>query len=93
VTVALADRIKELADGIQADLTAGFDYYEHTKVAWHLFERLSVEGDQVSFQNMDTGTSIDAPGLAALSQSYVTGYLAESVFQHFVTLFEDFVLA
>ncbi|HEY2158639.1 MAG TPA: hypothetical protein VGH33_23615, partial [Isosphaeraceae bacterium] len=87
----LAGEVEELERRIQADLKKSFDYYEHTKIAWRLIQRLSDEGRPVSVENIDTGTVVDGPTLASLAQGYVTGYLAESVFQHLTTLFEDFL--
>ena len=48
-------------------------------------------GHRFGVRNRDTGTLVNASDLAALSRGYVAGYLSESVFQHFVSLFEDFV--
>ena len=42
---------------------------------------------------MDTGTDTDGPALSVLSRGYVSGYLAESLFQHYVSLFEDYTFA
>jgi hypothetical protein len=90
--VALAQQIGDLADRISADLNAGHDYFEHTKVAWRLVQRLADRpGHPIRIRNTDTGTVVGAAELAALAQTYLTGYLAESVFQHYVSLFEDFV--
>ena len=87
----LVDQIRELAGRIQAELQEAHDYYQHTKVAWRLVQQLPDEGQLFSIRNMDTGTVVGAAELASLAQRYVTGYLAESIFQHYVTLFEDFV--
>jgi hypothetical protein len=87
----LVETIRDLASRIQADLDASHDYFEHTKGAWRLVELLADEGRPIIIQNPDTGTVADAAELAGRAQGYVTGYLAESVFQHFVALLEDFV--
>jgi len=49
------------------------------------------EGHKVTIRNQATGNSVDEAGLSDLAQGYVTGYLASSTFQHFVSLFEQFV--
>jgi hypothetical protein len=48
-------------------------------------------GTSITFGNIHTGTAIQAAELPALARSYIKSYLAESVFQHFVAVFEDFV--
>jgi hypothetical protein len=89
--MALANQIQSLADGIQAELRAGYDYYEHTKFAWRSVQELVDEGRSIVVRVTETGTAVGSAKLARLGQTYVTTYLAESVFQHFVTLFEEFV--
>ena len=59
-------------------------------MSWRLVQRLVAEGRTIGIENRDTGNKTDGPSLAGLAQGYVTGYLAESVFQHYVTLFEDY---
>jgi hypothetical protein len=72
-------------------MRAGLDYYGHTIDIWQLVQDLAGEGREFSLRNMDTGTIVDATELARLSSGYVTTYLADAVFQHFVSLFEEFV--
>ncbi len=40
---ALRDEVRTLADRILAELRAGEDYYEHTKLAWRVLQELSRE--------------------------------------------------
>jgi hypothetical protein len=89
--VSLAFQIPELSSRIQAALRAGLDYYGHTIYTWQLVKDLADGGQEFSIANTDTGTVVDAMELARLSSDYVDTYLAEAVFQHFVSLFEDFV--
>jgi hypothetical protein len=89
--VPLGIDIQTLSERIDAELRAGYDYYEHSKSSWQLVRRLARKGTQISFGNIHTGTSVQAAELPALARSYIKSYLAESVFQHFVVLFEDFV--
>ena len=87
----LADQIRDLADRIRADLRAVHDYREHAKASWHLVQMVAERGYRFGVRNRVTGTFINSTDLAALSQNYVAGYLTESVFQHLVSFFEDFV--
>jgi len=89
--VPLADQIEKLADNTLKDLRSGHDYSVHTKAAWRLVKRIVDQGYQLRLRNQDTGTTVNAIDLAGLSQRYVTVYLAESIFGHFVSLFEDFI--
>jgi len=89
--VPLGIDIQALSDRIHADLRAGYDYYEHSKSSWRLVRRMVRRGTSITFGNIHTGTSVQAAELPALARSYIKRYLAESVFQHFVALFEDFV--
>jgi hypothetical protein len=91
LVVPLGIGIQILSDRIQADLRAGYDYYEHSKSNWHLVRRMVRRGTSITFDNIHTGTSVQAAELPALARTYIKSYLAESVFQHFVALFEDFV--
>ncbi|MGP0062791.1 MAG: hypothetical protein ACLQGP_04200 [Isosphaeraceae bacterium] len=87
----LPERIQDLTDRIQDDLRAGYDYFEHTKVSLGLFQRIVERGHKITVQNMVTGTVVNETSLGGLARSYVATYLAESAFQHFISLFEDFV--
>jgi hypothetical protein len=89
--MSLPFQVSELSNRIQADLRAGLNYYGHTKDTWELVQELANQGREFTLKNLDTGSIVDAKQLAHLSAGYVTIYLAESVFQHFVALFEDFV--
>jgi hypothetical protein len=89
--VSLGIEVQALSDRIHSDLRAGHDYYEYSKSSWRLVRRLAGRGRSITFGNIHTGTVVQAAELPALARSYITGYLAESVFQHFVALFEEFV--
>lgn len=89
--MAEIDQLRDLTSRVQEELSRGSDYYSHTKVAWRLAQRLVAEGRSIGVENVDTGSTIKGPDLANLAQGYVTGYLAESVFQHYVSLFEDYI--
>lgn len=89
----LADEIRDLTDRIQVDLQKAHDYFQHTKVAWRIVQQLPDDARPIIIRNLDAGTVVGAAELAGLAQTYVTGYLAESVFQHYVTVFEDFIFA
>jgi hypothetical protein len=87
----LATQIRELADRVQDNLRAARDFYYHTESAWRVVQRLAAEGQTVNVRNMETGEVLGTADLDGLAKRYVSQYLAESVFQHFVSLFEDFV--
>ncbi len=87
----LADSIRDLSTRAQADLGAAYDYFEHTKALWRLVRQLTAMGHAYDIQNPGTGITLTLADLAAQAQDYVAGYLSESVFQHNVSLLEDFV--
>jgi hypothetical protein len=89
--MALADEIQTLATRTVSALGASHDYYTYTKRVWRLVQGLVREGRTFSFRNLTTGTRVDEKQLLSRAQDYVTNYLISSSFQHFVTLFEDFV--
>ena len=76
--MALIDEITQLRDECLASLDASHNYYTHTKVAWRLVQQLVHQGQDVTIRNQLTGTITDGPALAALAQSYVSGYLASA---------------
>jgi hypothetical protein len=88
--MAIIDQIRDLAGRIQNELLLGSNYYDDTKQIWRLVQRLVDEGQEITIENMDTGVRTEGRTLAGLAQGYVSGYLAESVFQHYVSLFEDY---
>jgi hypothetical protein len=54
-------------------------------------QQIVKEGRKFTFRNLTTGTRIDEQVLLGRAQLYVTDYLMASTFQHFASLFEDFV--
>src|SRR5262249_41383570 len=88
VPVPLADRIQDLSNRSLTDLAAARHYFEHTKAVWRLTRQLTNLGHSFEIPISQTGTIITLPELAAQAQGYVALYLAESVFQQFVALFE-----
>ena len=88
---ATIDGVRELTSRIQGGLARGSNYYQHTKVVWRLVENLAAQGQTIHSDNPDTGDQADGSILAGLAQGYVAGYLAESVFQNYVSLFEDYI--
>ncbi|HUT12980.1 MAG TPA: hypothetical protein VMY42_20965 [Thermoguttaceae bacterium] len=89
--MALADEIKKLRDDSLAALDEAHNYYSHTKSAWRLLQQFLRQGRKVTIRNLATGSTVEEHELPALAQKYVTGYLTSATFQHFVSLFEDFV--
>ena len=88
--MTLIEQLRDLTSRIQDELSRGSDYYQHTKLAWRLVQSLVAEGRVIDIENEDTGNKTDGPGLTGLAQGYVAKYLAEAVFQHYVSLFEDY---
>jgi hypothetical protein len=89
--VPLADRIRDLSNRSLTDLAAARAYFEHTKAVWRLAQELTGLGHSFSIPVSQTDMIITLPELAAQAQGYVALYLAESVFQHFVALLEEFI--
>jgi len=89
--MGLADEIDKIRANSLIALSAGHDYYIHTREAWRLIQQLIQQGRAITFQNQWTGMTVTENELPGLAQSYVTGYLASATFQHFVSLFEEFV--
>jgi len=89
--MALIDEIAKLRDDCLSSLDASHNYYAHTKSAWRLVQNMVRQGHSVTIQNLATGNVVDENELPGLAQHYVTGYLASATFQHFVSLFEQFV--
>jgi hypothetical protein len=58
---------------------------------WRLLQQIVKEGRKFTFRNLTTGTRVDEQVLLGRAQLYVTDYLTSSTFQHFVSLFEDFL--
>lgn len=89
--MALIDEITPLRDDCLSSLDASHNYYAHTKSAWRLVQQMVRQGHKVTIRNQATGNTVDETELSGLAQNYVTGYLASATFQHFVSLFEQFV--
>jgi len=89
--MALIDDVTRLRGDILSSLDESHNYYVHTKYVWRLLQEMVRQGRQVTIDNQVTGTTVDGAELSSLTQGYVTGYLAAATFQHFVTLFEQFV--
>jgi hypothetical protein len=89
--MALADDIEELANRTRSALDASHDYYTYTKRMWQLLRRVVKEGRSFQFRNLATGTRADEQVLLARAPVYVSNYLISSTFQHFVSIFEEFV--
>lgn len=86
----IVDQIRVLSSRIQDELSRGSNYYNHTTAAWRLLQQVVDEGRNIQVRDTITGDVTDGRTLAALAQGYVTEYLSESVFQHYISLFEDY---
>lgn len=89
--MALTDDIEQLREDSLAALDASHDYYTRTKHVWRFVQQMVREGHRIAMENQATGSTVVSDELPRLAQEYVTGYLASATFQHFVSLFEDFV--
>ncbi len=89
--MSLASRIQDLSDRSQADLADAQEYFQHTKAVWRLVQELARQGQSVTIPLFPAGTNVSATDLAARAEAYLASYLAESIFQHNVALFEDFL--
>ena len=89
--MALTDELQQLREESLRALDDSHNYFTHTKIAWRLVQQMVQQGHTVTFRNQATGSTISERDLGVLAQGYVTGYLSSATFQHFVSLFEDFV--
>lgn len=89
--MALTDDIDLLCLDSLAALNASHNYYAYTKFAWRLVQREGRRGPEFSIRNRATGSAVGGKELSGLAQQYMTEYLAPATFQHFVSLFEDFI--
>jgi hypothetical protein len=89
--MALPDDIQALTIRTLSALGASHDYYTYTKRVWRLLPQIVKEGRKFAFRNPTTGTRVDEQVLLGRAQHYVADYLMSSTFQHFVSLFEDFL--
>lgn len=87
----LIDELGQLRDNTVAALDAGDDYFIHTTNAWRLVQELVRQGHKIAFRNQYTGSLVRQDDLPDLAQVYIAGYLAETTFQHLVSLFENFI--
>ena len=89
--MAFIDEITQLRDDCLSSLDRSHDYYAHTKSAWRLVQEMVRQGRKFTIRNRETGRTVDETEFSGLAQVYVTGYLASATFQHFVSLFEQFL--
>ena len=89
--MALIDELRRLHADSLAALDASHNYFAHTEGVWRLVQEWIREGHKLTIRDQLTGSVVDQSELPDLAQKYVTGYLATATFQHFVSLFEDFV--
>lgn len=87
----LVDDIEKLRENSIASLDASHDYFTHTQAAWRIVQQFVREGNKATIHNQETGSVVQETDLPCLAQQYITGYLTEATFQHFVSLFEDFM--
>ena len=71
--------------------TVVINYYTHTQAVWRLVQKAVKEGSKFSVRNLTTGTVVDEQVLLTLAQQYITEYHTWFTFQHFVSLFEDWL--
>ncbi len=85
------DEITQLRDDCLTSLDASHNYYAHTKSVWRIIQQMVRQGHKFTIRNQATGHTVDETKFSSLAQEYITGYLASATFQHFVSLFEQFV--
>ncbi|MCE9533031.1 MAG: hypothetical protein K8T89_18185 [Planctomycetes bacterium] len=88
--MSLADDIRALRDRTFADLNAAHDYYADTITAWDIVLQALAAGRKIGEFNPITGTVTTQIELAAKAPLYVAAQLAESTFQQFISIFENF---
>jgi hypothetical protein len=89
--MALADDIRAVSERSLAALAKGHDYFTYSQRLWALLEKLVGEGRTFQFRNRATRTAVNQSSLLELVPEFVDGYLTAFTFQHFVSLFEDFI--
>ena len=89
--MGLAEDIRGVADRASSALDDAHDYYTHTDRAWGLIRRVVREGRTFTFVNPHTKTRADQREILVRSRRYIAVNLASATFQHFVSIFEDFV--
>jgi hypothetical protein len=91
--MALADEIARVRDTTLADLNAAHDYYTNTKAVWRIVQQHAELGNRVRVRNQHTRNVMTEKDLPDKARLYVAEYLTSATFQHFVSLFEDFVFS
>ncbi len=89
----LADDIRGLKDRVLADLRDAHDYFADSTLAWATVQKDIAAGAAIANHNVVTGTVTTPVELLNKSRRYITEYLAESTFQQFITIFENFLFA
>ena len=85
--------VQALAQRILMELDSVHDYYAFTNAVYRFVQQVvEVEERQFFVQNKVTGTVADEVKIVALSQSYITSYLASASLEKFVSLLEDFLV-
>ncbi len=88
----LADDIRALRDRTLAELTATYDYFTDSQVAWKLTREAVEGGKRFTLRSHITGTVTRATELVEKSEGYISGRLTEATFQQFIATFEHFLL-
>jgi hypothetical protein len=89
--MALADDIRSLGTQSTEALNESHDYYTYMGRSWLLLQRIVREGRRFKFHNPATGSRVNERSLMDRRREYLGVYLRSATFQHFVTLFKDFV--
>jgi hypothetical protein len=88
--MALANDIHSLRDRVLADLSAAYDYYTDTQIAWRIVRNFIQDGNTLSIRNMATGTVTTHADLANKARGYEAEQIAEATFQQFISIFENY---
>lgn len=89
--VELIADIQQLRERNIEALDACYNYFFNTQGVWRIVSELLAQGHEFSFEIQPTDTTIHGRQLPDLAQQYITGYLASATFQHFISIFEDFI--
>jgi hypothetical protein len=87
----LAAEIRVLMEGALADFNAGHDYYTDSKLVWRVFQDDARKGKTITSRNLATGVKVNEQPLLSKTQFYATDFLLSFTFQHFTSLFENFL--
>jgi len=87
----LANEIRDLRQRTMDDLARAHDHFSDSMYAWEIVQTTISRGFKFVRKNPATGTTIGERDLIGHSQNFGIQLLAESTFQNFISIFENFL--